>query len=116
MGTEAMAHGAAKTKEPIREGLVAMLGPMIDTLIVCTITGLIILSTGVWESTGDSPNGVLLTAEAFKKGIPDRKSTRLNSSHKPTSYAVFCLKKKRRTEEHTSEILTFRSIASVCRL
>jgi AGCS family alanine or glycine:cation symporter len=70
MGTEAMAHGAAKTKEPIREGLVAMLGPMIDTLIVCTITGLIILSTGVWESTGDSPNGVLLTAEAFKKGIP----------------------------------------------
>ena len=42
MGTEAMAHGAAKTSEPIREGLVAMLGPMIDTLIVCTITGLII--------------------------------------------------------------------------
>jgi AGCS family alanine or glycine:cation symporter len=70
MGTEAMAHGAAKTKEPIREGLVAMLGPMIDTLIVCTITGLIILSTGVWESTGDNPDGVLLTAEAFKKGIP----------------------------------------------
>jgi AGCS family alanine or glycine:cation symporter len=70
MGTEAMAHGAAKTKEPIREGLVAMLGPMIDTLIVCTITGLIILSTGVWESTGDNPDGVLLTAEAFTKGIP----------------------------------------------
>ena len=70
MGTEAMAHGAAKTKEPIREGLVAMLGPMIDTLIVCTITGLIILSTGVWDSAGDSPDGVLLTAEAFTKGIP----------------------------------------------
>ena len=49
MGTEAMAHGAAKTKEPIREGLVAMLGPMIDTLIVCTITGLVIINTGVWE-------------------------------------------------------------------
>ena len=70
MGTEAMAHGAAKTKEPIREGLVAMLGPMIDTLIVCTITGLIILSTGVWQETGDNPDGVLLTAEAFTKGIP----------------------------------------------
>jgi AGCS family alanine or glycine:cation symporter len=70
MGTEAMAHGAAKTKEPIHEGLVAMLGPMIDTLIVCTITGLIILSTGVWENTGDSPDGVLLTTEAFTKGIP----------------------------------------------
>ena len=49
MGTEAMAHGAAKTKEPIREGLVAMLGPMIDTIIVCTITGLVIINTGVWE-------------------------------------------------------------------
>ena len=49
MGTEAMAHGAAKTKEPIREGLVAMLGPMIDTLIVCTITGLVIINTGVWK-------------------------------------------------------------------
>lgn len=70
MGTEAMAHGAAKTREPIREGLVAMLGPMIDTLIVCTITGLIILSTGVYESTGENPDGVLLTAEAFTKGIP----------------------------------------------
>ncbi len=70
MGTEAMAHGAAKTKEPIREGLVAMLGPMIDTLIVCTITGLIILSTGVWQETGDNPDGVLLTAKAFTKGIP----------------------------------------------
>ena len=70
MGTEAMAHGAAKTKEPIREGLVAMLGPMIDTLIVCTITGLIILSTDVWKEAGDEADGVLLTASAFTKGIP----------------------------------------------
>ena len=70
MGTEAMAHGAAKTKEPIREGLVAMLGPMIDTLIVCTITGLIILSTGVWKEVGGNTDGVLLTASAFSKGIP----------------------------------------------
>ena len=70
MGTEAMAHGAAKTSEPIREGLVAMLGPMIDTLIVCTITGLIILSTGVWKEAGDDVNGALLTASAFTQGIP----------------------------------------------
>jgi len=70
MGTEAMAHGAAKTTEPIREGLVAMLGPLIDTLIVCTITGLIILSTGVWKEVGDDVDGALLTANAFTKGIP----------------------------------------------
>ena len=42
MGTEAMAHGAAKTREPIREGLVAMWGPVIDTLFMCTLTGLVL--------------------------------------------------------------------------
>ena len=42
-----MAHGAAKTKEPVREGLVAMLGPFIDTIIVCSITAIIILISGV---------------------------------------------------------------------
>lgn len=68
MGTEAMAHGAAKTREPIREGVVAMLGPMIDTLLVCTITGLVILVTGVWESGGG--DGVVLTTRAFEVGIP----------------------------------------------
>ena len=68
MGTEAMAHGAAKTREPIREGVVAMLGPMVDTLVVCTITGLVILVTGVWE--GGAEDGVSLTASAFAQGIP----------------------------------------------
>jgi len=64
IGTEAMAHGAAKTSEPIREGLVAMLGPIIDTLLVCTCTALVILVTGVWQQA-DSANGVSLTAQAF---------------------------------------------------
>jgi len=68
IGTAPMAHGAAKTSEPIREGLVAMLGPAIDTLIVCTLTALTILVTGVWETTGD--NGVSLTASAFESSIP----------------------------------------------
>ncbi len=68
IGTEAMAHGAAKTNEPIREGLVAMLGPFVDTIIVCTITALVILSTGVWESS--LSNGVTLTSEAFKQALP----------------------------------------------
>jgi len=68
IGTAAMAHGAAKTDAPVREGLVAMLGPAIDTLIVCTLTALAILVTGVWETTVD--NGVSLTASAFSNAMP----------------------------------------------
>ena len=68
IGTAPMAHGAAKTNEPVREGLVAMLGPVIDTLIVCTLTALAILVTDVWQTTSD--NGVSLTASAFKAVMP----------------------------------------------
>lgn len=68
IGTAPMAHGAAKTSEPVREGLVAMLGPAIDTLIVCTLTALAILVTGVWQSS--DANGVSLTASAFQEAIP----------------------------------------------
>ncbi|RKD86452.1 alanine/glycine:cation symporter family protein [Mangrovibacterium diazotrophicum] len=68
MGTAPMAHGAAKTNEPIREGLVAMLGPIIDTIIVCTMTALAIIITGVW--THSSSDGITLTAEAFNDAIP----------------------------------------------
>jgi len=68
IGTAPMAHGAAKTNEPIREGLVAMLGPAIDTLVVCTLTALAILVTGVWQST--DANGVSLTASAFGAAMP----------------------------------------------
>ncbi|CAE7238498.1 unnamed protein product [Symbiodinium microadriaticum] len=68
IGTAPMMHGAAKTDEPIREGLVAMLGPAIDTLIICTLTGLTILVTGVWQTTNS--NGITLTAEAFGKSLP----------------------------------------------
>ncbi|WP_299128800.1 alanine/glycine:cation symporter family protein [uncultured Winogradskyella sp.] len=68
IGTAPMAHGAAKTNAPIREGLVAMLGPAIDTLVVCTLTALAILVTGVWETTAN--NGVSLTASAFSAVMP----------------------------------------------
>lgn len=68
IGTAPMAHGAAKTNEPIREGLVAMLGPAIDTLVVCTLTALAILVTGVWQTS--DVNGVSLTAAAFDQAIP----------------------------------------------
>ena len=67
IGTAPMAHGAAKTNEPVREGLVAMLGPAIDTLLICTLTALAILVTGVWETT--AANGVTLTTNAFNNSF-----------------------------------------------
>ncbi len=48
-GSAPIAHAAAKTDEPVREGVVAMMGPLIDTLIICSITGLVILTTDVWH-------------------------------------------------------------------
>jgi len=48
-GSAPIAHAAAKTKEPVREGLVAMIGPYIDTLLICTLTGLVIVTIGVWK-------------------------------------------------------------------
>jgi AGCS family alanine or glycine:cation symporter len=63
IGTEVLAHGAAKTSQPINEGLVAMLGPIIDTLLVCSATALAILVTQV-ANTSDA-TGATLTAAAF---------------------------------------------------
>ncbi len=67
LGTAPMAHGAAKTNEPIREGLVAMLGPIVDTIIICTMTALAIIITDVWQT--HDLNGIALTAKAFKIGL-----------------------------------------------
>ena len=68
IGTAPMAHGAAKTNEPVREGLVAMLGPIVDTIIVCTMTALALIITGVWnQGTSD---GITLTADAFETALP----------------------------------------------
>ncbi|MFD2201057.1 alanine/glycine:cation symporter family protein [Shivajiella indica] len=68
IGTAPMVHGASKNNEPVREGLIAMLGPFIDTVVVCTLTALVILLTGVWESTEN--DGVKLTLSAFEMGLP----------------------------------------------
>ena len=71
VGTEVMAHGAARTGEPVREGLLAALGPIIDTLIVCTCTALVILLAGDWQAPGEL-SGITLTANAFRAemGLP----------------------------------------------
>lgn len=61
-GSAPIAHAAAKTKEPVREGVVAMLGPFIDTLVICSLTGLVILTTGVWKER--RPETLLITPQA----------------------------------------------------
>ncbi len=68
IGTAPLAHGAARTDEPVREGLVAMLGPFIDTNIVCTLTALVLLTAGGTAPAG--ADGVILTAGAFEAGLP----------------------------------------------
>ncbi|MCO5113186.1 MAG: sodium:alanine symporter family protein [Bdellovibrionaceae bacterium] len=67
MGTSAMAHSAAATKEPIREGTVALLEPFVDTMICFCSTAMVILISGVWKDGG---NGVVLTAKAFDAAVP----------------------------------------------
>ncbi len=68
LGTAPIAHGAAKTDEPVREGLVAMLGPAIDTLVDSTLTALVIMITNVWQTT--DADGVTLTSTAFESAFP----------------------------------------------
>ncbi|GMR05702.1 MAG: sodium:alanine symporter family protein [Gammaproteobacteria bacterium] len=65
LGSAPIAHAAAKTKEPVREGLVAMMGPFIDTIIVCSMTGLVIIVTGSYIDRPEELVGAALTAAAF---------------------------------------------------
>ena len=80
VGSAAIAHSAAKTEYPVREGIVALLEPLIDTIIVCTMTALVIVITGAYkgevngEPTVFAPylenaNGAGLTSQAFKQSI-----------------------------------------------
>jgi AGCS family alanine or glycine:cation symporter len=67
LGSAPMAHAAAKTKYPIREGLVAMLGPFVDTIVICSMTAFVILATGMWTS---GETGAVLSASAYNAGLP----------------------------------------------
>jgi len=73
LGSAPIAHGAAQTKEPVREGLVAMLGPFIDTIVICTMTAMVILTTSAFTlkgADGAGFTGAVLTAKAFNMGLP----------------------------------------------
>ncbi len=64
IGSAAIAHAAAKTDEPVREGIVAMLGPFIDTVVICTMTALVVIITGAYTAEGEL-QGVEITQKAF---------------------------------------------------
>ena len=66
IGTGSIAHAAAKTNDPVRQGHIAMLGTFIDTIIVCSITGFVILVTQSYK-TGET--GAVLTGHAFARGL-----------------------------------------------
>ena len=68
LGSAPIAAAAAQTKEPVRQGLVSMTGTFIDTIIICTMTGLSIVLTGAWKVEG--LEGVQVTTYAFQNGLP----------------------------------------------
>ncbi|WP_417384441.1 alanine/glycine:cation symporter family protein [Gimesia sp.] len=75
VGSAAIAHSAAKTKYPVREGIVASLGPFVDTIMICTMTALVMIITGAYNDPQyadliKSDNGAALTSEAMNSQIP----------------------------------------------
>ena len=69
VGSAAIAHSAARTDEPVREGLVALLEPFIDTIIVCAMTGAVIVVTGAWNDP-NAGTGIQMTSTAFATVFP----------------------------------------------
>ena len=72
LGSAAIAHAAAKTNDPVRQGVIAMLGTFIDTIIVCTMTALVILTSGAWTvmgTDGGGLTGAVLTSTAFQNSM-----------------------------------------------
>jgi AGCS family alanine or glycine:cation symporter len=67
LGSAPIAHAAAKTDNPVRQGTIAMLGTFIDTIVICTISGLVIIISGLWQG---ELNGAPLTSAAFQQSLP----------------------------------------------
>ena len=67
LGSAPIAHAAAETNSPVRQGTIAMLGTFIDTLVICTLTGLVLLVTGVWNGEAE---GAAMTSAAFASVLP----------------------------------------------
>lgn len=67
LGSAPIAHAAAKTRDPVKQGMIGMLGTFIDTIIICTMTALVIVLSGLWTS---GATGAALSAKAFSAGLP----------------------------------------------
>jgi len=67
LGSSPMIYAASKTDDPMKTGFISMLGPFVDTIIVCTMTGLVIISTGMWNC---GETGAVLTAKSFQSALP----------------------------------------------
>jgi AGCS family alanine or glycine:cation symporter len=74
LGSAPIAHAAARTNDPVRQGKIAMLGTFIDTLVICSMTALVIVASGAWTeidpSTGTGWTGAALSTRAFDAGLP----------------------------------------------
>jgi alanine or glycine:cation symporter, AGCS family len=85
-GSAPIAHAAAKTDEPIREGVVAMLGPFIDTLLICTMTGLVIITSGVW--TDKQEQQLVVNDQAALVAVFDGAAVEVNGELKDSDLAT----------------------------
>jgi len=91
-GSAPIAHAAAKAHEPVSEGLVAILEPFIDTIIICTITGLVLLSSGVWNEKFDnqfSNTDVIVFADMYDDGIKEDQKALSNHLLNETALPLF---------------------------
>lgn len=84
-GSAPIAHAAAKTDEPVSEGVVALLEPFIDTIVICSMTGLVILATGVWDAK--HPTTISLGGNEISYVMPDARNVFV-SSETPASISV----------------------------
>jgi AGCS family alanine or glycine:cation symporter len=69
IGSAAIAHAAARTDEPVREGMVAMVGPFVDTIVICSMTAMVVIVTGAWHDPA-AGEGVQMTSYAFATVFP----------------------------------------------
>jgi AGCS family alanine or glycine:cation symporter len=69
IGSAAIAHAAARTAEPVREGMVAMVGPFVDTIVICFMTAMVVIVTGAWDNPA-AGEGVQMTSYAFATVFP----------------------------------------------
>jgi len=67
LGSAPIAHAAAATNSPVRQGTIAMLGTFIDTIVICSMTGLVLITAGVWNGASE---GAVMTATAFNQTLP----------------------------------------------